>query len=35
LSDGKFIVTEKITGGKEGKTTIIKPSSTEKKLTEF
>ncbi len=35
LESGKFITTQKITGGNEGSTTIIKISDGEKKLTEF
>ncbi len=35
LESGKFITTQKITGGTEGSTTIIKLNEGEKKLTEF
>jgi len=35
LEQGKFVNLEKIEGGKEGKTTIVKDSSQTKKLTEF
>lgn len=35
LSKGKFITTEKIAGGKEGKTTMIYAGQVEKKLNEF
>lgn len=35
LSKSKFILTEKIAGGKEGKTTIIKIANVEKKLSDF
>ncbi|MCX6709736.1 MAG: AAA family ATPase [Candidatus Woesearchaeota archaeon] len=35
LEQGKFVNIEKIEGGKEGKTTIVKNSSETKKLTEF
>ncbi|MFT4303105.1 MAG: Cdc6/Cdc18 family protein [Candidatus Woesearchaeota archaeon] len=35
LSKSKFISTEKIVGGKEGKTTIIHPQNVEKKLSDF
>jgi archaeal cell division control protein 6 len=35
LANGKFITTEKITGGAEGKTTIIRTDSVEKKLSDF
>ena len=35
LSKSKFITTEKISGGKEGKTTIIHTDKVEKKLSDF
>ena len=35
LEQGKFITTEKIAGGEEGNTTIIKYKGTTKKLTDF
>jgi hypothetical protein len=35
LSKSKFISTEKIAGGKEGKTTIIRAQNVEKKLSDF
>ncbi|MFT4343665.1 MAG: Cdc6/Cdc18 family protein [Candidatus Woesearchaeota archaeon] len=35
LSKNKFISTEKIPGGKEGKTTIVKSSAVDKKLDDF
>jgi Cdc6-like AAA superfamily ATPase len=35
LANGKFITTEKIAGGVDGKTTIIRAASVEKKLSDF
>ena len=35
LAKSKFITTEKITGGAKGKTTIIRTTKSEKKLSDF